>query len=106
VLARAALLICHDAGGKAAALLETSARLLRQKLEMQEKVKTLTAEGRLSAWVVGLSPFGLIAAFQLLSPEYLVPFFSSRSGFLIFFSIVLLVATGLFFVHQVVKVEP
>lgn len=105
-LARAALLLSYEAGGKAGSLIESAAEVLRQKQEMKEKIATLTAQGRLAAWVVGLSPLGLMAAFQFLSPDFLAPLFATRAGLLLLTLVLILLAAGLFFAHKVAAIEP
>ena len=74
-LPRASLLLSQQVGGKEAKLLVMSARLLRQDMERQLKMETLTAQSRWTAWVVGLSPFGLLVGLGVVSPELVEPFF-------------------------------
>jgi tight adherence protein B len=73
---------------------------------MKEKIRMLTAQGRVSAWVVGLSPFGLMLLFQLVAPEFMEPLFATRAGRGCVLLVIVLVLAGLWTVHRVVKVEP
>ncbi len=102
-LARATLLLSHAAGGRAADLLESCARILRRKSELREKARMLTAQARLTAWVVGLSPFVLMALLQVLSPELIRPFFASKAGLFLLALVILLVTAGLWTVHVMAK---
>src|SRR4051812_43294590 len=54
-MVRAALLLSSRMGGNSALLLESSARALRKTSAQAERVDALTAQSRLSAWVVGFS---------------------------------------------------
>lgn len=105
-LAKAALLLSHEAGGRTAAVMETAARLLRRRQEMARRAKALSAQGRMSAWVVGASPFALLAAMAGVEPEYLAPMVQTRTGFVLMGLVVAMVAAGLLLVHRVARVDP
>lgn len=105
-LPRAILLFSHESGGKTAALIETCADLLAKKMELREKAAVLTAEGRMSAWVVGASPFALLFFLSWVSPDFTRPLFVQPAGRLLLVLVALLVAAGLFLVQRAVRVEP
>lgn len=104
-LARVALMLSHDVGGQAAPLLDQCAQNLQMKLELSERLKALTAQGKVSAWVVGLTPLGLFAGFVLCGGDYMDPLFHSPKGWMILGLALMLVVTGLFLVHRLVKLE-
>lgn len=106
VFPRAILLFSHESGGKVAALIEMAADLLTKKLELKEKTAVLTAEGRVSAWVVGGSPFVLLFLLAWVSPEFTRPLFALPMGRLLLLLVVVLVAAGLYLVNRAVRVEP
>ena len=68
-----AIRIQQTVGGKLADLLYTLADFMRGREEIRREVKVLTAEGRMSAWVLGLMPVGLFFAVKTMSPGYLDP---------------------------------
>jgi tight adherence protein B len=45
-------------------------RLLRSRIKMRLKIRSLSAEGRLSAIALSAAPFFLIAVIQLIAPSY------------------------------------
>ncbi|HWP26197.1 MAG TPA: type II secretion system F family protein [Xanthobacteraceae bacterium] len=65
-----AISIQTQTGGRLAEILGRLARLIRSRATLRLKVKALTAEGRLTAIVLTLMPFILIAIISLLSPNY------------------------------------
>jgi tight adherence protein B len=65
-----AISIQTQTGGRLAEILSRLARLIRSRATLRLKVKALTAEGRLTAIVLTLMPFFLIAVISLLSPNY------------------------------------
>jgi len=68
-----AIRIQQTVGGKLADLLFTLAEFMRGREEIRREVKVLTAEGRLSAWVLGGLPVLLFFAVKTMSPGYLDP---------------------------------
>jgi tight adherence protein B len=68
-----AIRIQQTVGGKLADLLHTLADFIRAREEVRREIKVLTAEGRISAWVLGGMPVALLFAIQVISPGYAAP---------------------------------
>lgn len=103
-LPRLALCLSLEWGGDVVHVLDMSAQLLRKKMEMKQRIDVLTASGRLSAWVVGASPFVMMLVLMWLSPDFMAPLFNCRAGRLLLGLVVLLVTAGLWMVHRVAQV--
>ena len=65
-----AISIQTQTGGKLADILSRLANLIRQRATLRLRVKSISAEGRLSAIFLSLTPFILVALIHLLSPTY------------------------------------
>ena len=65
------ILVQKETGGNLAEVLEQIAKVVRGRFRFQRKVKTLTAEGRMSAWVLALVPLFLFATIWVTTPSYL-----------------------------------
>ena len=65
-----AIKIQHETGGNLAEILARLARLIRGRAMLRLKVKSLTAEGRLSAVFLSLFPFVIFGIINLISPNY------------------------------------
>lgn len=65
-----AIRIQQTVGGKLAELLHTLAEFMRAREEVRREVDVLTAEGRISAWILGAMPVLLLVAVQVMSPGY------------------------------------
>jgi tight adherence protein B len=65
-----AIRIQQSVGGKLADLLHTLADFMRAREEVRREVDVLTAEGRISAWILGAMPVLLLVAVQVMSPGY------------------------------------
>ena len=70
-----AIKIQQEVGGKLADLLHTLADFIRAREEIRREIDVLTAEGRVSAFVLGGLPVFLLFAIQVLSPGYMDPMF-------------------------------
>ena len=65
------ILVQKETGGNLAEVLEQIAKVVRGRFRFQRKVKTMTAEGRMSAWVLALVPLFLFATIWITTPSYL-----------------------------------
>lgn len=100
-----ALRIQREVGGNLSELLTTVAATLRERERLRRQIKVLSAEGRLSAWILGLLP--LVFAFYLavVRPSYLKPLVTETLGwFLIGLGLILLVV-GALWMRKAVRVE-
>ncbi len=76
-----AIRIQREVGGNLAELLTTVADTMTQRERLRREVSTLTAEGRLSAVIIGLLPPGLAGALAVLNPEYIGALFEPGLGY-------------------------
>jgi tight adherence protein B len=70
-----AIKIQQTVGGKLADLLHTLADFMRAREEVRREIDVLTAEGRVSAFVLGAMPAFLLVAIQVMNPGYMEPMF-------------------------------
>lgn len=70
----------QEIGGKIAEMLERLSQIIRAKEQLSEKIKALTAEGQLSALIIGILPPGLLAALYFLSPLYINEFLAHKAA--------------------------
>jgi tight adherence protein B len=66
-----AVLIQREAGGNLAEILGNISHIIRERLKLVAQVRVLSAEGRMSAWVLGLLPFVVMLGMMLTSPAYI-----------------------------------
>jgi tight adherence protein B len=99
-----AIRIQQTVGGKLADLLFTLADFMRGREEIRREVKVLTAEGRLSAWVLGALPVFLFFAVKTMSPGYLDPMLRTPGLFALIGAAVS-VAIGMGMIMRMVKID-
>lgn len=100
-----AIRIQREVGGNLAELLNIVAATLREREYLRRQVKTLSAEGRLSAWIIGLLPPLFFAYLLMARPDYLAPMTHSTLGWVMIGMAVVLMAIGIFGLKKAVKVE-
>lgn len=100
-----AIRIQREVGGNLSELLLKVAATMRERDYLRRQVKTLSAEGKLSGWILGSLPPGMLAYMLLTNPNYLMPMFETPLGWLMLGTGVVLLAIGAFWMSRVVKVE-
>jgi len=75
-----AVLIQREAGGNLAEILGNISQIIRARLKLIAQVRVLSAEGRMSAWVLGLLPFGLMLVMSVTSPGYIALLWTDPLG--------------------------
>jgi tight adherence protein B len=100
-----AVAIQRSSGGDLAAILDQLTGTLRERQRLQAQIDALTAQGRLSAWVVGLLPGVLLLALHLMDPELVAPLFSTTTGWVLLGLGALLEAAGVLLLMRIVDIE-
>jgi tight adherence protein B len=100
-----AIAINREVGGNLAEVLDGVGHTIRERNQIRRQVKALSAEGKLSAIVLMLLPFGIAGFLMLSNPEYMAKFTQSLMGYtMIVVSVILLVIGGLW-LRKVVQVR-
>lgn len=86
-------------------ILESSTHAIKSDLALKRSLKTQTAQAKLSAQVITLMPFGLLAIFSLVSPGFLDPFFESFGGIALFGAAVVMQVAGVVLVRRMLNYE-
>ncbi|WP_232364499.1 type II secretion system F family protein [Salinimonas lutimaris] len=97
--------IQKETGGNLAENIENLSVLIRQRFRFRRKVKTLSAEGRLSGWILVLLPFALFALLYITTPDYVSELFTTESGHeLLKWGLIGMVA-GTFWIKKLLELE-
>ncbi len=100
-----AVLIQRDTGGNLAEILENISQVIRGRYRFQRKIRTLSAEGRVSAWVLTLVPFGLAGVLYLTSPDYLTILFDNERGLAMLATSGVLMLLGIVWMRKIIRIE-
>jgi len=99
-----AIRIHNTVGGKLADLLFTLAEFMRAREEIRREVQVLTAEGRLSAYVLGALPVFEVMVIKTVNPTYLAPMFHG-GGLIALIAAACSVLMGVAMIKKMAKIE-
>ena len=99
------VILQRETGGNLAELMGILSSLIREKFKFQGKVRTLSAEGRLSAIVLIALPFFVGAWIWFSTPEYLNTLWTDPIGKIMMFGASIMMVIGIFVMKKMVKIE-
>jgi tight adherence protein B len=100
-----AIRIQREVGGNLAELLNTVSATLREREFLRRHVKALSAEGRLSCWILGGLPPVFLLYLTLAKPAYVHPLYSTLIGGVMLGMMAVLLTVGIFWMSKVAKVD-
>ncbi|MBJ2120504.1 type II secretion system F family protein [Arthrobacter sp. MSA 4-2] len=100
-----AIQINREVGGDLAGVLEEVAGTIRERSEIKGQIKSLSAEGKMSAYVLMGLPVGVAIAFSFINPGYLNVFVEDVRGIAMLVGSLLMFALGGFWLSRIVKVR-
>lgn len=99
------VLIQRESGGNLTEVLGNLSRLIRERLKLMAKVKILSSEGRLSAWILGVMPFALAGVMFMTNPEFMSPLWTDPIGISIIKYMLILMAIGAVILMKIIKIR-
>jgi tight adherence protein B len=100
-----AVLIQRDSGGNLTEVLANLSRLIRDRLKLLARVRVLSSEGRLSAWILGLMPFALAGLMDVFNPEFMEPLWKDPIGLTAVKYMLGLMVVGVVILRKIVKIR-
>jgi tight adherence protein B len=107
-----AIAIHHSVGGNLAEILDSIAFTIRERVRIKGEIKTLTAQQRMSGYVVGLLPVALVVLLSVIAPTFMAPMLQKPpellglpAGFFILGAGAIMMAIGFFFIRRIVDIE-
>ena len=101
----AAVLIQRKVGGSLAQILDSIAGTINDRIRMKREIKSLTAQGRLSGWLLAALPFGVGFMIQMISPNYLKPLFQDEFGRMVLGGAIILEVIGILVIKRIVDID-
>lgn len=98
-----AIEIQREVGGDLAAILDTVTSTVRDRNKIRLQVSALSAEGRLSAWVLMVLPFGLGALMSVTNRAYIAPLLTTGTGYRLLAVAAVLLTVGGLWLRKIVK---
>jgi tight adherence protein B len=100
-----AIEIQREVGGNLAEVLQTVSETMRQRNRLKGEIRALTAEGRISAIVLGILPFAMGGFLWASNPEYIKTLFETTFGIVALIAGGLLMIAGGIWLRKIVDIE-
>jgi tight adherence protein B len=100
-----AVLIQRESGGNLAELLEKISGLIRARLELLGRIRVLSAEGRLSAWILSCLPFAAGLMIHLVNPGFLSVLWTDPVGLMMVGTAVGMMLIGVYAMSRIIKIR-
>jgi tight adherence protein B len=100
-----AVLIQKETGGNLAEIFDRISQVIRSRFRFGRRVRTLSAEGRLSGWILTLVPILLFAVIWVTTPEYLPPLLKDPTGRKIVLGALALMGVGVVWMRKIIRIE-
>ncbi|MDJ0791761.1 MAG: type II secretion system F family protein [Acidimicrobiia bacterium] len=97
--------IQREVGGNLAEVLQTTSETMVQRNRLRREMKALTAEGRISAYVLAALPLLLFGAITVINPDYLKPMLENTIGLVVMGAGIVFIGIGIYWMSRIVKVD-
>jgi tight adherence protein B len=100
-----AILVQRTVGGNLGEILDTVAETMRERIRIRGEIDTLTAQQKLTGIILGLLPLGVAVLFQILSPGYLTPLYTTFLGKMMLTVAFVMEVIGVMIIQRILKIE-
>lgn len=100
-----AIRVALRTGGNLAETLEQVATTLRDRLQLQGKIRALTSQGRMQAWILGVLPLLLLGVLSYLDPDAMAVLWTRPSGWIALGAIGGLEFAGVLWIHRIIDID-
>jgi tight adherence protein B len=100
-----AIEIQREVGGNLAEVLQTVADTMLQRNRLRGEIRALTAEGRISAFVLGALPFVMGLFLWTTNPDYVAPLFENTMGLIAIGVGLVLMAGGILWLRKIINID-
>ncbi len=100
-----AVMIQRESGGNLAELLDNIGTIVRERLKLRGEVRTLSAEGRLSAWILVALPFCMALLVNLVNPTFMSVLWTDPIGIRLIGGSVLFMLLGGLWMRTIIRIR-
>jgi tight adherence protein B len=100
-----AVLVQKETGGNLAETFERITAVIRGRFKLHRRVRTLSAEGRLSAWILALVPLVLFGVISLTTPDYLPMLLKDPMGKNLIAIALVLGVLGILWIRRIIRIQ-
>jgi tight adherence protein B len=100
-----AVLIQRESGGNLAEILGNISQIIRERLKLLGRIRVLSAEGKMSAWVLGLLPFCVGLMINIGNPDYMTPLWTDPMGLKMVGGAAVMMLLGVIWMRSIIRIR-
>jgi tight adherence protein B len=100
-----AVLIQREVGGNLAEILDKIAHMIRQRFTIRRQLRVITAEARMSMWVLLALPPGMMLIIYLIHASYITTLFTDPMGHRMLYASLVMSVLGYLWIRKIVDIE-
>jgi tight adherence protein B len=100
-----AILVQKETGGDLTEILDRTSHVIRERIRIEGEVRTRTAQGRLTGWILSLLPVVMLAIINVVSPGYSTVLFHDPTGQKLLYAAAAMIVVGALIIRKVVDVQ-
>jgi tight adherence protein B len=100
-----AVFVQKETGGNLAETFERISGVIRGRFKLHRRIRTLSAEGRLSAWILAFVPIVLFVVVSITTPDYLPELFKTQLGKNLLVAATCLGVIGILWIRRIIRIQ-
>lgn len=97
--------IARKTGGNLTEIFDKISLTIRERMRIERRVMTLTAQGRLQGIIVGVMPLVVGIAMTVFRPSMVMPFLRSPAGLASIAAVIVLVTVGALVIRKIIRID-
>ncbi|HEY1315406.1 MAG TPA: type II secretion system F family protein [Steroidobacteraceae bacterium] len=99
------VLVQRETGGNLAEILDQIGKVVRSRFRLGRRIRSLSAEGKMSAWVLAMVPVALAGLMSFTAPTYLPILFTDPLGHKMLYGAGTLGVIGVLWIRKIIRIE-
>ena len=95
----------REVGGSLSRILQTTAESIESRANVRREIRTLSAEGRLSIYILMLLPIVVLLFFSFVRPDFLKVFWNEPIGNVLIFTVIAFITISWFWMKRLIRIE-
>ncbi|MBY7804559.1 type II secretion system F family protein [Vibrio fluvialis] len=100
-----AVLLQKETGGNLAENLDKVSKVLRGRFKLGRRIKTLSAESKMSAWILILVPFVVFIMLSIVNPDFIAPLYEDPRGIKLVMAGIVGIVIGALWIRKIISFE-
>lgn len=100
-----AIIIQRQVGGNMSEVLDMIANTIRERVKLKGEIRTMSAQNKMSAIIIGVLPIAIGVILSIMNPEYIMPLFTEPLGQVLVIGAGFMMIMGVIFLKKITTLE-